>query len=464
MNTVIIDVDMQGTFADDFAGAGLPVPGSSATVDPIRDFTVETASSPSVVAVVASHDWHPEHLPDHMVEPGQPQDLARKLYSRHGRAGTPEAELHPRFATERLLAVITHRIYKGQRSAAFSAFEGTEDKDGSGRPLAQVLRAVQARRIIVVGWELANCVMATALDAVKEGFEVWLVPELCSVLQPEGKNQVLQQMREAGVNILSASEVRDRLRDENINEQEFLELYRRQAADYPRIEHTVDAALFTVVGGQLSILLVKRAQHPFKGSWALPGGFVRTDEGLDDAARRELAEETGLEMFPGYLEQLYTYGEPGRDPRGRVISTAYVALMPHLPAPTGGSDAEEARWFAVTDLQDEDLAYDHQKIINDALRRVRDKVEYEGRLATSFVQEPFTISELRRVYEAVWGGPVHRPDFRRKVLSAKGFLEPAGAKRQDITGGPEAELYRPGPNTLLIPQMVRGSLLSQKES
>ncbi len=259
------------------------------------------------------------------------------------------------------------------------------------------------------------------------------------------------------------------------SEAEFLSRYEvRERSRFPRSEHSVDVALFTVRNGQLSILLVRRAEHPDLGRWALPGGFVRLGtsgaygegEGLDAAAERELLEETGLEVFPGYLEQLRTYGDPFRDRRGRVFSTAYVGMMPDLPVPTAGGDASAARFFAVEDLGSIDgpeLAFDHDHIIADALERVRGKIEYEGRLAASFVTEPFTISELRRVYEAVWGGPVHRGDFRRKVLSAKGYLEPIGAAT-DRTGGPPAQLYRVGPATLLYPPMQRfGMLLGKQE-
>jgi 8-oxo-dGTP diphosphatase len=216
-------------------------------------------------------------------------------------------------------------------------------------------------------------------------------------------------------------------------EAQFLERYAQsERGGFPRSEHAVDVALFTIRSGELSVLLVRRGEYPDKGKWALPGGFVRLGDGdsgqgedLEEAAYRELEEETGLEASPGYLEQLKTYGSPRRDPRGRVFSTAYVGMMADLPTPRGGGDASDSHFFAVTDLDGVDrpaLAFDHGEIINDALERVRGKIEYEGRLAVSFLTQPFTVPELRRVYEAVWGWPIHRADFRRKVLSVEGFL------------------------------------------
>jgi 8-oxo-dGTP diphosphatase len=256
------------------------------------------------------------------------------------------------------------------------------------------------------------------------------------------------------------------------SEATFLRRYEaEERARYPRSEHTVDIALFTVRSGTLCLLLVRRAGHPEMGKWALPGGFVwlgngRYGEGedLDEAAHRELLEETGLRVFAGHLEQLKTYGSPWRDRRGRVFSTAYVALMPDLPEPSGGGDATEAHFFAVEDLDSREgpeLGFDHAQIAKDALERVRGKIEYDLQLATSFLSEPFTVPELRRVYEAVWGGPIHRADFRRKIVSAEGLLIPTGEVALD-TGGPPADLFRLGNNTRLHPAMVREAMLQRK--
>jgi 8-oxo-dGTP diphosphatase len=257
-----------------------------------------------------------------------------------------------------------------------------------------------------------------------------------------------------------------------VSEANYLKRYREfERVRFPRSEHAVDVALFTIRAGTLSVLFVRRGEHPDKDKWALPGGFVRLGNGnygegedLDQAAHRELTEETGLEIFPGYLEQLKTYGSPWRDRRGRVFSTAYVGMLPDLPLPRHGGDAAGARFISVAELETDSrpaLAFDHAAIVGDALERVRSKIEYDGRLAASFLMESFTIPDLRRVYEAAWGGAVHRGDFRRKVLSVDGFLLATGKQNTD-TGGPPAELYRLGPTTQFHPPMLRDALLIAK--
>jgi 8-oxo-dGTP diphosphatase len=230
----------------------------------------------------------------------------------------------------------------------------------------------------------------------------------------------------------------------------------------PPVAVTVDVVLLTIRSGQLSVLLVERGAAPFKGEWALPGGFVNEHEDLDAAAARELLEETGLETFAGHLEQLRTYGAPERDPRMRVVSTAYVGFMPDLPTPAAGTDAAAARWWAVDDIAgsggDEHvvLAFDHEQILRDGVERARAKLEYTP-LAASFTEEPFTLTELRRVYEAVWGRQLHVGNFRRKVLSTPGFVEPVGRKSRPADGGRPAELYRRGSTSVLHPAMLRGT-------
>ncbi len=141
---------------------------------------------------------------------------------------------------------------------------------------------------------------------------------------------------------------------------------------YPRPALTVDVVVFTLPDDQLHILLIQRAQPPFQGSWALPGGFVNMEESLEMAAARELAEETGIEGCK--LEQFHTYGDPQRDPRGRVISVAYCTYLPPETSISirEGGDAKQARWFPMTDLPD--LAFDHSKIIQDALYHLRDRI------------------------------------------------------------------------------------------
>jgi 8-oxo-dGTP diphosphatase len=240
-------------------------------------------------------------------------------------------------------------------------------------------------------------------------------------------------------------------------EADFLRSY--DPSGFPPFAVTVDLAVFTVRSGVLAVLLVQRSEHPYQGSWALPGGFVRADESAGDAARRELAEETGAGTFDGYLEQLRTYSEPGRDPRMRVVSVAHVALAPDLPDPRAGGDAAAARWWPVEDLDAESvaLAFDHAAILADALDRVRSKLEYTT-LAASFVAEPFTIADLRRVYVAVWGDAPDLANFRRKVLGTPGFVVEAARSASaaaGAAGGRPPLLYRRGDAATLHPPMLR---------
>lgn len=241
----------------------------------------------------------------------------------------------------------------------------------------------------------------------------------------------------------------------DITEEEFLKNY--DMSKYPTIAGTVDLAIFTIRNNQLSVLLVKRGGHPHRGKWALPGGFVNIDESLDTAAKRELVEETNLTVADGYLEQLRTYGDPGRDPRGYVISTAYVALVPHVSTPEAGDDAAEARFFSVEEvLQDFELAFDHKTIIQDGLNRVRAKIEYAP-VAHHFLDDTtFTISELRKVYEIVWGEEIVPSNFRRKVQSVPDLLEPVNDKRSSkIDGGRESQLFKAGKAVEIFPPLRR---------
>jgi 8-oxo-dGTP diphosphatase len=228
---------------------------------------------------------------------------------------------------------------------------------------------------------------------------------------------------------------------------------------FPPFAVAVDLAVFTVRGGRLEVMLTQRAEHPFQDHWALPGGFVGPDEAVTAAARRELAEETGLTTVGAHLEQLATYGEPDRDPRMRVISVAHVALAADLPEPTSGGDAADARLWPIEapgDLPAVDLAFDHAQIIRDAVERIRSKLEYTT-LATAFMPETFTLGELLTVYEVVWGRAPDLANFRRKVLATDGFVVPVSAvKRPSVHGGRPPALYRRGPATLLHPAMLRG--------
>lgn len=221
------------------------------------------------------------------------------------------------------------------------------------------------------------------------------------------------------------------------------------------ISLTVDIVMLTIRDGDLCVLLIERAREPFAGRWALPGGFVDPGEDVEDAAARELAEETGVERFGGYLEQLRTYAAPGRDPRGRVVSVTHLAFAPDLPNPVAGDDAAAARWWNVGDLEADPsiLAFDHAQILADGVERARAKLEYTT-LATSFVTAPFTLGELRAVYEAAWGVDLDVPNFRRKVLGTPGFVIDTG-ERVSVGRGKPAALYRPGPATDLHPAMLR---------
>lgn len=225
--------------------------------------------------------------------------------------------------------------------------------------------------------------------------------------------------------------------------------------DVAAVSVTVDLVIFTIRDDQLQVLLVERGKPPFLGHRALPGGYLRGDETLDEAARRELEEETGVDGARLHLEQLRTYSEPDRDPRGRVITTAYLALGANLRAPLAGTDARDAYWVPIqAAVQGSNgLAFDHSSILRDGLERARSKLEYTT-VAASFCTEPFTVSELRRVYEVVWGFPLDPSNFRRKIIGADGFLEPTGERRTPPTGRP-ASLYRRGPATLLLPPFLR---------
>lgn len=228
------------------------------------------------------------------------------------------------------------------------------------------------------------------------------------------------------------------------------------AAGYPPFAVTVDLVVFTIVDSALHVLLVERGEKPHKGQLALPGGFVRIEEDLQRAAYRELAEETGITSEVGHLEQLRSYGRPERDPRMRTVSVAYLALAPGLPEPVAGTDAATARWVPVGELlagEHGPLAFDHGQILDDGLERARAKLEYSS-LATAFCPAEFTVSQLREVYEAVWGGPIDPRNFHRKATRTTGFLEATGRHSTGEAGRP-AQLYRRGPVDTLNPPMTR---------
>ena len=207
--------------------------------------------------------------------------------------------------------------------------------------------------------------------------------------------------------------------------------------EYPHPAVTTDIVIFTIRQHELKVLLIKRAMPPHQGEWALPGGFVDLDESLEKAARRELEEETGVSGV--YLEQLYTFGQPDRDPRERVITVAYYALIPTDTVEIrAATDAEGVSWFGMHELPD--LAFDHQEILAMAHRRLVDKLDYST-IAFQFMPERFTLSELQQVYELILGEPLDKRNFRKRILSL-GLVRETGKERKAGAHRP-AKLYVP---------------------
>lgn len=204
---------------------------------------------------------------------------------------------------------------------------------------------------------------------------------------------------------------------------------------YPRAALTVDCVVFGFDDARLKVLLVRRGLDPFQGCWALPGGFVDPEESLEEAARRELEEETGLKEI--YLEQLYTFGDLGRDPRERVVSVAYFALVRRTDhQPEAGTDAAEAIWWPADEPPD--LAFDHDRILRAGLDRLRGKIRWQP-LGFELLPHQFTLTQLQSLYEAVLGRPLDKRNFRKKIL-AFDLLLPT----EDFVAGAHrpARLYR----------------------
>jgi 8-oxo-dGTP diphosphatase len=214
--------------------------------------------------------------------------------------------------------------------------------------------------------------------------------------------------------------------------------------DYPRPMVTVDIVVFTIQDDDLKVLLIKRGIEPFKGAWALPGGFVGEHESLEDAARRELFEETHVEGL--YLEQLYTFGEPGRDPRGRVISVSYFALVSSDDRPLlAATDAADAAWCSVYKLPT--LAFDHGAIVTYALERLRYKLDYTS-AGFQLLPKKFTLTELQEAYEVILGRTLDKRNFRKKILSV-GILEPLDETKMEGPHRP-AKLYAYDPASFTL--------------
>jgi 8-oxo-dGTP diphosphatase len=216
-------------------------------------------------------------------------------------------------------------------------------------------------------------------------------------------------------------------------------------SQFPAFAVTVDIVILTMFEGELHVLLVRRGEAPFKGMWAIPGGFKRPTETLDDAAKRELSEETGVDAA-SLLTQFGAYGDPARDPRMNVVTVAYLAVLRDVGAVVAGSDAADALLVPVSEVLNEhlDLAFDHQRIVRDSIERVRVELEVSG-IATAFVGTTFTMAELRTVYEAIWGVQLDAANFRRSVVAENGWVIPTGRRaRPSSAGGRPAELFRAG--------------------
>ncbi len=205
---------------------------------------------------------------------------------------------------------------------------------------------------------------------------------------------------------------------------------------FDRPSVTVDVVIFSLADAALKVLLIKRESPPYAQMWAIPGSFVKIDEALEEAAVRALADETGVKDV--YTEQLFTFGKPGRDPRTRVITVAYFALVPHDAIHhKAGRDASETAWFAVSQLPP--LAFDHAEIVEYAYRRLRYKLEYTS-VGFQLLPDVFTLTELQKAYEIILNEQLDKRNFRRKILAAE-ILEETGEKKKDGEGRP-AMLYR----------------------
>jgi 8-oxo-dGTP diphosphatase len=220
-----------------------------------------------------------------------------------------------------------------------------------------------------------------------------------------------------------------------MNASKTVEAY--DASQYERPSVTADVVIFSIIDKALKVLLIKRRSWPYEEMWAIPGGFVKMDESLEEAAYRELAEETGVTRPNVYLEQLYTFGNPERDPRTRVITVAYFALVSaDKLKPRAASDAADVGWFSVYDLPP--LAFDHAGILDYALRRLRYKLEYSA-VGFQLLPAKFTLSELQSAYEIALGTKLDKGNFRSKLRKSN-VVEMVDGYRD--TGGRPARLYR----------------------
>ncbi|QWX85223.1 NUDIX hydrolase [Cellulophaga sp. HaHaR_3_176] len=202
------------------------------------------------------------------------------------------------------------------------------------------------------------------------------------------------------------------------------------------IKLSVDAVVFGYEEGTISVVLIKRKYEPFKGQWAIPGGFVLDNESLEQAVARELSEETGIKI--NYLEQLYTFGEPKRDPRSRVVSVAYFGLIkPSAFKIFASTDAEEVQWFNIETLPE--LSFDHAEILKMAIARLQAKITYEP-IGFELLDVKFPFSDLEKLYTTLLGRPIDRRNFRKKILNLN-VLDELDEKYSKGSGRP-ANLFK----------------------
>ena len=425
----LIVVDVQNDFVE---GGAMGVDGGKAVAAKISKMMEKEYDKYDIA--VSTQDWHKPDDDNGGHFSANPD--FKNTWVEHCIAGSEGAE----FASPVDDSMFNANFKKGYGTPSYSGFEGVIEllrlgEHVLGQTLLQEYLDDQEVTIVdIVGIATDHCVLATALDAIKAGYEVNVLSEYTVAVGD--KESALQEMEKAGAHVVR----------ENAQAPEGYDPYA-----YVPFALTVDMAIFSIRDGALNVLLVRRGDDPYKGAWALPGGFVQPDEDALTAAQRELQEETNIEVGGVHLEQLKTYTAPNRDPRMRVVSVAHVALLSHLPEPKAGDDAAEARWWSVEDLDDLPLAFDHAEVLADALERVRAKLEYTT-LATEFVGDTFTLSELARVYSAVWGTELDLANFRRKVLSVDGFVEPTG-EQSTTTGQPL--LYRAGSAKEVAPAFKR---------